>query len=217
MRPFVLSSVRVSCFSFLVAAGQLAVPALRAQGVPVLRVEPMLVAGADAPSADTVADTKTIMDRAKAEAAREHKDILVKFSASWCGPCHLWAAVLADPKVQPIVDARFVVVDLDPAENIGDPKHHVTPGALEYMASLGNKVVNLPFLAVLKPSGALVFSSIRPPQGSDKGGNFGYPDQPQELDWLMTKLHEAQPSMSSADLAVIRESLVAHAPKHAQH
>ena len=214
--PSVMSFVRLSCISWIIVTTQLGMPELSAQKVSLLHRMPLLANGADAPLASASADTKTIMDRVKKQAAREHKEILVKFSASWCGPCHLWDVVLADPPVKAIVDPRFVIVDLDAAENAGDTKHQETPGAQAYMTSLGNKGINLPFIAFLKPSGELIFNSIRPSHGSDQGGLIGYPEDA-ELDWFLGKLHETHPSMSDADLATIRQSFVSHDRKRPGH
>src|SRR5580692_2592246 len=48
------------------------------------------------PSADSV------MALAKTQAAAEHKNILLVFSASWCGPCKMFEAFLDDPKTGPV-------------------------------------------------------------------------------------------------------------------
>ena len=215
MTPSMGMFLRLSCLSLCVGVLQLPLAALEAQVISPHRVAPVIAASLDdGPSAGP--DARTIMDRAKKQAAREHKEILVKFSGSWCGPCHLWDAVLADPPVKAIVDPRFVIVDLDAAENAGDTKHQETPGAQAYMASLGNKGISLPFISFLKPSGELIFNSIRPPHGSDQGGLIGYPEDA-ELDWFIGKLHETHPSMSDADLATIRQSFVSHDRKRPGH
>ena len=215
MTPSLRLFHRWSCVSLCVAISQLGIAALGAQVVLSSRVAPVMAASLhDDPRA--ASDARTIMDQAKKQAAREHKDILVKFSGSWCGPCHLWDVVLADPPVKAIVDPRFVIVDLDAAENAGDTKHQETPGAQAYMASLGNKGISLPFVAVLRSSGRLVFNSIRPPHGSDQGGLIGYPEDA-ELDWFIGQLHASQSSMSEADLATIRHSFVAHDRKRPGH
>ena len=138
MTPSMGLFLRVGCVSLCVGVSQLGLAAPGAQvGVPSRVAAVMAAKLNDGPSAGP--DARTITDRAKKQAAREHKEILVKFSGSWCGPCHLWDAVLADPPVKAIVDPRFVIVDLDAAENAGDTKHQETPGAQAYMASLGTR------------------------------------------------------------------------------
>ena len=150
-----------------------------------------------------------VMTRAEAQAATEHKNILVSFSASWCGNCRLFDTFLADRKVHPIMDKAFVFADLDTGERANDTRHANIPGGPELQAALGGKSAGFPYIVMLDPSGKPIADSQRPAKLAHPG-NIGYPDAPWEIDWFMEMLKKAAPSLSSQDTATIRAWLTAH-------
>src|SRR6202453_1768799 len=91
----------------------------------------MLVA--PAPAQETAAN---LFASAKAEAKIEHKNILLTFSASWCGPCKLYERFLDDPQMKSITEQAFVIQRFDVGErpNTG---HSDTPGAVALRSALG--------------------------------------------------------------------------------
>ena len=72
----------------------------------ILAVEALLAAPAPAPAQETAAN---LFASAKAEAKTEHKNLLLSFSASWCGPCKLYGRFLEDPQMKPITEQAFVI------------------------------------------------------------------------------------------------------------
>lgn len=51
--------------------------------------------------------------RAKAQAAREHKLLLVDLGGNWCGDCRVLAGTMDLPSIKRFVDAHYVVATLD--------------------------------------------------------------------------------------------------------
>ncbi len=51
--------------------------------------------------------------RAKAQARREHKLLLVDLGGNWCGDCRVLAGTMATPAIHRFVDAHYVVALLD--------------------------------------------------------------------------------------------------------
>ncbi len=152
-----------------------------------------------------------IMAQAKSEAAAQHKNILVTFSASWCGPCHLFEKFLDDPQTGPIMNKAFVIVRLDVGERPGDARHADTPGAEAYRTTLAGPDPGFPYIAMLDASGKPIVDSLRPDHG--KKENVGYPAIPVEVAWFMEMLHKAAPSLTPAETASVQTWLQAREMK----
>jgi hypothetical protein len=155
--------------------------------------------------------TDDIMAQAKSQAAAEHKNILLAFSASWCGPCHLFEHFLADPAIHPIMDKVFVMTTLDVGERPTDTRHANTPGAEQFRSALGGKDAGYPYIIMLDPAGKPIVDSFRPDKHAKNGAaSIGYPDSPAEVDWFMQMLQKAAPSLSPQDTKTIHAWLTAH-------
>jgi thiol-disulfide isomerase/thioredoxin len=151
----------------------------------------------------TLPSAETVLAHAKSTAAAEHKNILLTFSASWCGPCHLFERFLEDPAIHPIMDKAFVLAALDVQEH--DDRHANSPGGETLMASLGGAESGIPFIAMLTPTGKPIVDSLRPDNGGKS--NIGYPAIPVEIDWFMHMLQLAAPSLTPADRATVKQWL----------
>jgi thiol-disulfide isomerase/thioredoxin len=170
---------------------------------------PALALHAQAP---TLPSADTVLSHAKSTAAAEHKNILLTFSASWCGPCHLFEHFLEDPAIKPIMEKAFVIATLDVEERADDPHHADSPGGEALMASLGGAQSGVPFITMLTPTGKPIVDSLRPDNGGKS--NVGYPAIPVEIDWFMHMLERAAPTLSPADRATVKQWLDAHMTHH---
>jgi thiol-disulfide isomerase/thioredoxin len=151
-----------------------------------------------------------ILSQARATAGAQHKNVLLIFSASWCGPCHMFARFLDDPAIAPIMNKAFVITTLDVGEQPTDTKHHDTPGAVALRASLGGDTAGYPYLIMLTPTGHPIINSLRPDPSAPAGGNIGYPAVPAEIDWFLQMLQKSAPTLTPQDTATIHTWLTAH-------
>jgi thiol-disulfide isomerase/thioredoxin len=151
-----------------------------------------------------------IFSQAKATAAAQHKNILLVFSASWCGPCHMFEHFLADPTIAPIMQKAFVIQRLDVGEFPTDTKHHDTPGAVALRAQLGGATAGYPYILMLDPAGHPIINSLRPDPATPGGNNIGYPAVPVEIAWFMQMLQKSAPTLTPQDTATLHAWLAAH-------
>ena len=148
---------------------------------------------------------QTLLASACTQAALENKKVLLVFHASWCGPCFLLHRFLEDPQVKPIVDAHFVVQDVDIWEN--EPhKDWDNPGGESLYKKYGGvrpsgDKQGIPFFAVLDSGGK--------PLGDARlnGDNIGYPSEPASSDFFLKTLRAAAPDMTDAELATLKAGL----------
>jgi hypothetical protein len=150
------------------------------------------------------------MSQAEAQAAAQHKNILLSFSASWCGPCHMFEHFVADPAIAPIMNKASGLTTLDVGEHPTDTRHHDTPGAVALRANLGGDTAGYPYLIMLDPTGKPIVNSLRPDPKTPGGNNIGYPAIPVEIDWFMHMLQKAAPQLTPQDTATIHTWLTAH-------
>lgn len=91
------------------------------------------------------------IDAALGTAAKEHKRVILVFGANWCFDCHVLDAAFHSANIAPLVNANYIVVHV----NIGNSGDENLDLAKEYDTPLDKGV---PALAVLDPSGKVVFS-----------------------------------------------------------
>lgn len=146
--------------------------------------------------------------KAKVQARDEHKNILLDFSASWCGPCKLYEGFLEDPAMKAITERAFVVVQIDVGEHPNDRKHQDTPGGLQLRtALLGKHDPSYPILVITDADGKPLIDSFR---NEDRNANIGYPDAPEEIDWYIEMLKRAAPTLTPAEIQATHTWLKKH-------
>ena len=151
-----------------------------------------------------------ILANARATAAAQHKNILLIFSASWCGPCHMFDHFLKDPANAPIMNKAFVIETLDVGEHPTDTKHHDTPGAVALRASLGGDAAGYPYILMLDPAGRPLVNSLRPDPATPGGSNIGYPAAPEEIAWFLHMLQVSAPTLTPSETNTLHAWLTAH-------
>ena len=155
-------------------------------------------------------DADALFAQAKAAAKSEHKNILMVFSASWCGPCKLYERFLEDREMRPITEKAFVVQRIDVGEFPNDQKHSNTPGGVTLRTTLGAvDEPGFPFLVMTDENGQPIVNSYR---NGNKDKNVGYPASPEEIHWYIAMLKRAAPALSHDDLAATHAWLDKHAP-----
>lgn len=175
--------------------------------VAILALGAMLAAPALAAAQETATD---LFARARAEAKAEHKNVLMVFSASWCGPCKLYERFLEDPQMKSITEKAFVVQRIDVGEFTSESRHADTPGGVVLRTSLGAEgEPGYPFLVMTGEDGNPIINSYR---NGSTNANVGYPASPEEIDWYLAMLKRAAPTLSPDDLAATQAWLDKHAP-----
>ncbi len=148
--------------------------------------------------------------QAKTEAAQQHKNVLLVFSASWCGPCKFYERFLEDPQMKPLAEKAFVIERIDVGERPNDPKHSDTPGGVRLRGALGAvQEPGFPFIVITDAQGSPLATSYRNGKPDD---NIGYPVLPQEIDWYIEMLKRGAPALSAEDLAATSAWLQTHGP-----
>jgi thiol:disulfide interchange protein len=105
------------------------------------------------------ANARADIKAAVAQAAKEHKRVILDFGADWCLDCHvLDNAFHNNPDVSPLLEKNYIVVHIDIGQQ-NPPKNNDV--AIKYHVPLEKGV---PALAVLDSNGKLLFH--------DRGGEF---------------------------------------------
>jgi thiol-disulfide isomerase/thioredoxin len=156
-----------------------------------------------------------VLENAKSQAAQQRKLIFLVFGASWCGPCHMQDAFMAAPETRPILEKYFVPAKLNVEEEVGKHPERNSPGGEELLARFGGvdargKSGGVPFLVLLDASGDPIVNSNRPVKGPAGSVNIGYPSAPEEIDWFMSMLNKAVPTMTADETRTIDSWLKKH-------
>lgn len=150
-----------------------------------------------------------LLTKAKAQAAQEHKNVMVIFHASWCGWCKRLDSFLADKEMSKVMEDNFVIVHLDVMEN-GDKVALENAGGMDLMKQWDGEKAGLPFTVILDASGKKLIDSN---EKGKEGGNIGYPAAPNEIAHFMKMLVESAPRLTKPQYASIKKWLTEHAPK----
>ena len=155
---------------------------------------------APAPSAEAA-----ILD-AQTRAGKSGKNVLVRFTASWCPWCRRFEKLLDDPVLGPRFAASYEIVPITVRER-GDLRKNENPGWEAVMRRLrGTKELDVPYLAILSPKGVKLADSYRVPEGKIPG-NAGYPRTPEEIDAFLGLVQTTGKAFSEKDRDALRKYL----------
>jgi len=144
------------------------------------------------PSADEV------LQLAYTQAAKERKNVLLIFHASWCGWCIKMDSSLQDTNVKPLIDNNYVTAHLTVYES-PNKKGLENPGALEFLTKLGGADQGLPYWMILDKDGKLLADAQYKP-----GENSGCPAAEVEVAHFINVLRKTS-SLNEAQLKVIEK------------
>jgi thioredoxin-related protein len=125
--------------------------------------------------AQSAPNSGTVMAAAYKQAAKENKNVIVIFHASWCGWCKKMDASMADPTTKKYFDDNYVTVHLDVQEKPEDKKLE-NPGADVFLAKYKGEKAGLPFFLIMDSKGTELGNSFV------DGANMGCPASPAEAD-----------------------------------
>ena len=163
--------------------------------------------------AQEMSSTETVMKNAYAQAAKEHKNVMVIFHASWCGWCKKMEACINEPALNKMFTDNYVIAYLDVMEQPAK-KNLENPGSLELMTKYKGEKAGLPFWFITDAKGKeLADSQIRPDgAGFDTyGESVGCPAQANEVAFF-TKVLKSTSKLTDADLAIISERFAKNKP-----
>ncbi len=142
-------------------------------------------------------DAAAKLDAALGQAKESGRAVFVHFGAPWCGWCHKLDEWCADPKVQPVLAKAFVETKID--------TERMTGGADVMNRYRADPTDGIPWFVVLDGEGKALGNS----DAAD--GNIGMPAKPAEIDHAIALFKKTAPELTEEDLALLRETLAAHA------
>jgi thiol-disulfide isomerase/thioredoxin len=151
------------------------------------------------------ASSAEILKEAHTLAAKENKNVMIIFHASWCGWCHRMDNSMNDEACKKFFDDNYVVRHLVVDES-PDKKNLENPGAGDFKIKYQGDGQGIPFWLVFDKEGILLADSkIRQSgEGMDKGDNIGCPATEKEVDSFISILKKTS-SLNSQQLEIIRK------------
>lgn len=142
-----------------------------------------------------------IMRIAYKKAKKEDKNVLLMFSASWCGWCKRMDKNINNEKVKAYFDKNFVTTHLIVKES-KDKKHLENIGAMDILKEHKADKGGIPFWVIYNKKKNVVTNSK-----DEKGNNLGCPATVKEVTEFIKKLKKAAP-MSIAEEAAIKDVFI---------
>lgn len=140
-----------------------------------------------------------ILNRAYAQAAKEDKNVLVIFHASWCGWCKKMDKNMQADAVKKYFTDNYVTTHLTVQES---PKNKSleTPGGEAVMERYKATSAGLPFWVILDSKGTLLADSF-----DAKGENLGCPSSAAEVAVFTDKLKKTS-KLNAGQLSAIAQT-----------
>ncbi|MEI2738220.1 MAG: thioredoxin family protein [Chitinophagaceae bacterium] len=154
---------------------------------------------------EAVPSAADVLKIAYQQAAKENKNVLMMFHASWCGWCHRMDKSLNDEACKKFFDDNYIITHLV-VDETKDKKNLENPGAAELKIKYNGDGQGIPFWLVLDKEGNLLSDSkIRKEgEGPDKGENTGCPATEEEVDFFISVLKKTS-SITNDQLEIIRK------------
>jgi thiol-disulfide isomerase/thioredoxin len=111
---------------------------------------------------------KGLFQDALSKAAKEHKNVFVIFTATWCGPCKYLKSGLHDVYNAGYFEKNYVILELYNHE-LWDKKAMENYGADSILASYKGDTTNVPYWLILNPNGKKLYEQL------------GFSNYPEEL------------------------------------
>lgn len=141
------------------------------------------------------ASSDAILKKAYATAAKEHKNVIIIFHASWCGWCKKMDRSMADATVKKYFDDNYVTVHMTVQES-PDKKNEETPGAAAFLDKYKGGKAGLPFFVIMDSKGEKIADSF------GEGGNIGCPASEKEVAQFISMLKKTS-TIDAEGLAAI--------------
>lgn len=142
-----------------------------------------------------------VMEIAYTEAIKDNKNVMVIFTASWCGWCKRMLANMNSENCKALFDRNYVVKQLVVKER-QDKKHLENPGAMELLKQNKAERAGIPFFLIYDAGGNLLTNSF-----DNSGMNLGCPASEKEVSVFIEKLRKTS-DLTDEELAVIRETFI---------
>jgi thioredoxin-related protein len=145
-----------------------------------------------------------IIQEATQQAAKEKKNVLIIFHASWCGWCHKMDSSINDKACKKFFDDNYVIRHLVVDES-KDKKNLENPGADELRTKYNGDNEGIPFWLIFDKDGKLLADSQLRPEGASleaKGGNVGCPAAEKEVAHFINVLKKTSHINKSERVAI---------------
>lgn len=137
--------------------------------------------------AQTSSSAEDMLKEACKKAGKENKNVIVIFTASWCGWCHRMKNSMHDEDIKKYFEENFVeqyyVVD-----ESADKKALETPGAAAFRKKYGGEGQGIPFWLLFDKEGNLLADSMRPDGSTGNKLNVGCPADEPEVSYFISVL-----------------------------
>lgn len=166
----------------------------------------LLVVSMNALAQKPMPSAEQVLKQAYGQAAKEKKNVMVIFHASWCGWCHKMDTALNDPSVKKSFDDNYVITHLTVMES-RDKKDLENPGAEALLEKHKGKDAGIPFWLVFDSKGELLADALIPPPSNvpnAKPKNSGCPATAEEVEHFIRVLRKTS-RMNETQLAAVRK------------
>lgn len=150
--------------------------------------------------------TNDILKEAYNLAAKENKNVMVIFHASWCVWCHRMDSSINDETCKQFFDDNFVIRHLVVDES-KDKQNLENPGADDFRRKYGGDGLGIPFWLIFDKNGKLLADSKMRPEGAGfdvAGDNTGCPANEKEVNYFL-KILQKTSKINAAQMDAVRK------------